>query len=130
MFHLFFGNNALLHIKISIFRPTKRMFRWFVSILGALFTNTIRRINVNDTLLGDQLSQFLRANANTMILTFCLVQTLFSYHPLILLPPFWSTRFLSEDHQNRKIAVPDQQNPVCLPTVPVASHARPSPSLE
>ena len=93
------------------------MFRWFVSILGVLYTNTLRRINVNNTLLGDQLTQFLRANANNMTLTFCLAQTLFSYHPEILLPPFWSTRILSKDHQNRKMAVPDQQNPVCLPTV-------------
>ena len=99
------------------------MFRWSVSILGALFTNTLRRINVNDTLVGDQLTQFLRANANTMILTFCLAQSLFSYHPLILLPPFWSTRLLSEDHQNRKMAVSDQQNPVCLPTVFMAYEA-------
>ena len=42
-----------------------------------LYTNTLRRINVNDTLLGDQLTPFFRANANTMILTFCLARSLF-----------------------------------------------------
>ena len=30
---------------------------------------------------------------------------------------FWSTRFPSEDRQKRKMVVPDQQTPVCLPTV-------------
>ena len=87
-FHLFFGINALLHKRISIFRPTERMFRWFVSILGVLYTNTLRRINVNYTLLGDQLTQFLRANANNMILTFCLAQTLFH-----IIRKFFSLRF-------------------------------------